>query len=96
MAVNLRPSDAPWDPALNIPTVNQENAAGSVFDFVQALRRASESDGNLSAQEVFAIAIAEAPSGAMAFVALVRDPVALDEDLEAVGHLVYRQLTGGV
>lgn len=95
MSLNVRPADAVYDPALLVPTNNQEEVGKQVFEFVQALRRAA-ADGNVSVSEVFAEAVKAVPSGAIAFVALLRDEVALDEDLENVGHIVYRQLTGGV
>jgi hypothetical protein len=88
----MRDPNALYDPNLNDPDPDQEDAARAIFDFVQALRAAAASEGGLDAGKVFQIAISQAPSAALKVVDLVRGGDPLQSDIESVAHVVTRQL----
>ena len=81
----MRPPEAAYDSTLNVPSVNQQQAIKSVFEFIQELRRQAsfedeDSPDELTAAEIFTALLEDAPELAVDIIALVRDETALAED----------------
>ena len=88
----MRSPDALYDGDLNNPDQDQGEAAREVFEFVQALRQAAESDDKLTAAEVFQVAIEHAPGAAARVLTMVRGGDPIQSDIEMMGHILSRQL----
>lgn len=93
----MRSPEAEYDHALNIPSVNQQQAIKSFFELTQEVRRqASDKDldtpGELTSGEVLRAALEKFPDLATSVVALMRDDVALGRDLTNVATGVVQQL----
>lgn len=88
----MRGWDAPYDPTLNKLSVNQDQAAKSIFEFVQALREAEEEGDGLEAGEIFAVAVRLAPAAASDILAIIKDTVPNGEDAYKVGYAITSQL----
>ena len=93
----MRAPEATYDGSLNQPDPNQEDAAEKLFAFAQELRKqASASDPDspdeLTFQEIVTAAVQHVPGSAMAIMAMLRDESKLASDIEAIGHIISRQL----
>ena len=88
----MRPPNAPYDGNLNDPDTDQGEASRGVFEFIQALRQAAESDDKLTTAEIFQVAIEHAPGAAARILTLVRGGDPIQSDIEMLGHIIPRQL----
>lgn len=88
----MRPPNAPYDGNLNDPDTDQGEASREVFEFVQALRQAAESDDKLTVTEIFQAAIEHVPSAAARILTLVRGGDPIQSDVEMLVHVITRQL----
>jgi len=93
----MRVPEAKYDHKLNIPSVNQQQAIRTFFEFTQEVRRQAsgkdlDSPGELTSAEVLTAALSKFPDGAAAIVAMLNDDVAMGRDILNVSIGVVQQL----
>lgn len=80
-----------YDSTKNKLSVNQDQTAKAITEFIVALQEARESDNELTTSEIFQVAIEHVPGAARQIVGLIGDTVPNGEDAYKVAFGVVNQ-----
>jgi len=80
-----------YDSTKNKLSVNQDQTAKAIMEFIVALQAAKESGGEITTAEIFQVAVAHVPEAARQIVGLLSDNVPNGEDAYKVAFGVVNQ-----